>query len=102
GPRFAPADVPRLKDIPGVLAEIPIVTRATLVRIHGKRVRSVLLGIPAEESEVWKALKLVEGVACTQPDEAIVAHEVAQSLKIALGDRITVLTRRGPRSAKAV
>jgi putative ABC transport system permease protein len=102
GGRFSVADVPRMTDIPGVLAEIPIATRATLARVRGKRLRAVLLGIPAEQPEVWKALVLVEGVACRKPDEAIVAAEVAQSLKIQLGDRITVLTRRGPRTAKAV
>ena len=39
GGRFDPTEVPNVNDIAGVFAEVPIVTRASLARVHGKRIR---------------------------------------------------------------
>lgn len=102
GGRFGPEQVPKNADISGVAAEIPIVTRATLARVQGKRFKSVLLGVPTEQPQVWEALPLTEGRACEDADEVLLAADLAKSLKLDVGDRLTLLTRRGPRSATIV
>jgi putative ABC transport system permease protein len=102
GGRFEPEQVPSVADIPGVFAEIPVVTRATLARVRGKRLRTVLLGVPVERREVWETLPIAEGQPCRQPDEALLAADVAKSLDVGVGDRVTVLARPRPRSATIV
>ncbi len=102
GGRFDAEQVPKLADVSGVAAEIPIVTRATLARVQGKRFRAVLLGVPTEQAQVWDALPLTAGRACEDSDEALLAADLAKSLKIDVDDRLTVLTRRGPRTATIV
>lgn len=102
GGRLAAGDVPAVADVPGVVAAIPMVNRATLARVHGKRFRTVLLGLPVENADAWKALALVAGRACREPREVILAAQLAESLGAETGDRLIMITRRGPRSATIV
>ncbi len=102
GTRFDPSTVPDVNDIPGVQSVTPLVTRATLGRSGGKRFRTVLLGVPPEDPQVWERLPPVEGVACRKDGEALVSADLAKQLKIALGDRLTIIGSRGPRSSKIV
>src|SRR5689334_7744228 len=55
GGRFAPADVPPLADIPGVNQVFPVVSRPMMGRVHGKRFRGVLLGLPVEQQAAWSS-----------------------------------------------
>jgi putative ABC transport system permease protein len=102
GGRFAVQRVPKLADISGIRTACPIVTRATMVRSHGKRFHAVLLGLPPDAEGAWESLPLIRGRICRQPDEAVVSASLAGSLRIRLGDRLTVLANRGPRSATVV
>ena len=103
GGRFAPADVPPLTDVPGVTHVFPVVSRPTMGRVHGKRFRGVLLGLPVEQKAAWSALPLTDGRICEGPDEAILAAETAESLGAVPGDRLIVIARgRGPCSATIV
>jgi putative ABC transport system permease protein len=71
-------------------------------RVHGKRFRGVLLGLPVEQKAAWSSLPLVEGRLCEGPDEAILAAETAKSLGAVPGDRLIILARRGPRPVTLV
>ena len=102
GGRLAVDDVPELTDIPGIEASFPLVTRATLARSQGKRMRTVLLGLPPDQQAAWDALPLTSGRACAEPNEAVLSAELAQARKIEEGDRVILLTRRGPRSVMVV
>src|SRR5262245_9249513 len=102
GGRLAIDEVPDIGDVPGVRARIPLVTRGTLARVHGKRFRAVLVGLPEDNSDVWKSLPLVEGRKLGEANETLVTSEIAKSFEIRLGDRLILLTRRGPRSASVV
>lgn len=102
GGRLASDEVPAVDDVPGVVAAIPLVNRATLARVHGKRFRTVLLGLPVDNDAAWKALPLTAGEPCREAGEAILSAQVAESLDATVGDRLIVITRRGPRSARIV
>lgn len=102
GGRLSPSELPEIDDIPGVEASFPLVTRATLARTQGKRFRGVLLGLPADDPEAWQALPLASGRHCEESNEAVMSAELADSLNVEEGDRITLLSRRGPRSVTVV
>jgi putative ABC transport system permease protein len=102
GGRLATDEVPDLSDVDGVVAAIGLVNRATLARVHGKRFRAVLVGLPLENEQAWKALPLADGAPCRAAGEAILSAELAKTLGAALGDRLVVITKRGPRSANIV
>jgi putative ABC transport system permease protein len=102
GGRLPPDSVPAVGDIPGVRAAIPVVNRATLARVHGKRFRAILVGLPLDNRDAWQALPLTAGVACREPGEAILSAELAETRGAKVGDRLIVITRRGPRSATIV
>lgn len=102
GGRLEAAEVPKIADVPGVLAAIPVVNRATLARVHGKRFRAVLVGLPLDNDDAWKALPLTAGRACQGPGEVILAAQIAKSLGAKVDDRLIVITRRGPRSTTIV
>ncbi|MEX2112634.1 MAG: FtsX-like permease family protein, partial [Pirellulales bacterium] len=102
GTRFDPASVPKIGDIPGIQAATPLVTRATMGRSGGKRFRTVLLGVAPEDPHAWEMLPLVEGVACRSASEALLSADLAKRLDVSVGDRLTVIGSRGPRSSKIV
>jgi putative ABC transport system permease protein len=102
GGRLSPEVVPAIGDIPGVVAAIPVVNRATLARVHGKRFRAILVGLPLDNRDAWKALALTSGSACRQRGQVILSAELAASRGAKVGDRLIVITRRGPRSATIV
>ena len=102
GGRIALDEAPKLADIPGVRAAVPIVTRGTLARIKGKRFRAVLAGLPTDDERIWQSFEIEQGRKCQAPDEAMIAKEVADGLGAELDDRLIILTRRGPRSARVV
>ncbi|HEY1598737.1 MAG TPA: FtsX-like permease family protein [Pirellulales bacterium] len=102
GGRLNVGDVPNVDGIAGAEGSFPLVTRATLARRQGKRLRCVLLGIPPDSQVAWGALPLASGRACQERNDAVLSAELAASRKIAEGDRLTLLTRRGPRTVTIV
>ncbi len=102
GGRFPAADVPDLSHLPGVSSAVPVVGRATLARVHGKRFRTVLVGLPIENEGAWRALSLSEGRACTKPGEAVISATVAKSMDAKIGDVVTLIARPMPRKATIV
>ncbi|REK19513.1 MAG: hypothetical protein DWQ37_00070 [Planctomycetota bacterium] len=102
GDRLVQADVPDVADVPGVVGVFPLVTRAALARVHGQRFRTVLLGLPVDSEQAAQALMLAEGHAPAAADEAVISSDLAKSLDAKLGDRLIVITRRGPKSANVV
>ncbi|MEX0937838.1 MAG: FtsX-like permease family protein [Pirellulales bacterium] len=102
GDRFALADVPDVSELPGVEGVFPLATRAALARVHGQRFRTVLLGLPSGDEKVAAALDLVEGRAPSAPDDVVLSADVAEGMKAAVNDRLTVITRRGPKSMTVV
>lgn len=101
GGRLPEDDVPEVADLPGVLTAMPIANRATLARVHGRRFRGVLVGLPLDQLDEW-SLPLAEGEPCRKAGEAILSAQIAASLNAKLGDKLIVITRRGPRSARIV
>jgi putative ABC transport system permease protein len=102
GGRFPASDAPDLTAIEGVESVVPIVARATTARLRGKRFRTVLVGVPIDNQAAWSALALTVGEPCHEGGSAVLSATVAESLGATVGDRVTVITRRGPRSAMVV
>jgi putative ABC transport system permease protein len=102
GGRLAVRNVPDIRNVPGVADVIPMASRATLARVGGKRFRAVLVGLPLDKGGAWKSLPLTEGRACQRGGEVILAAQLARSFGAKTGDRLIVITRRGPRSATIV
>ncbi len=55
-----------------------------------------------DNEAAWQALKLTAGVPCRKPGEAILSADVAKSIGAKEGDRVIMITRRGPKSATLV
>src|SRR5690349_2848257 len=68
GERFSRDEVPEIANLPGVTASFPVLSRATNSRVHGKKFRSILLGLPLDEPQAWQALALDSGTACREPN----------------------------------
>ena len=93
---------PLLADVPGVSQVFPVVSRSMMGRVHGKRFRGVLLGLPVEQKTAWSRITAHRGASLPDPDEAILAAETAKSLGAVPGDRLIILARRGPRTMTIV
>src|SRR5690606_31304953 len=82
-----------LAKLPGVISDVPLTCRATLARIKGKRLRTVVLGLPIENVAGWEALSLTEGRPAHASGEAVLSADVAKSIGAKLGDRVTIIAR---------
>jgi putative ABC transport system permease protein len=102
GGRFAAAEVPKLSGVSGVLSTVPVASRATMARAGGKKFRTVLIGLPLADNHAWDALSLVDGNPVTKSGQAVLSADIAKSLGVKLGSKVTVLTRRGPKSTTIV
>jgi putative ABC transport system permease protein len=102
GGRLVESEVPDTADIPGATAGFSIISRGTIARVHGKRFRAVLVGLPPDDETAWQSVPLVSGRAVEEPGEAILSTELAKTFDVQPGDKLTLLTRRGPRSATVV
>ena len=102
GERFDPATAGALRKIDGVAGFLPIASRATLLRVHGRRLQTIALGIPHATALVDQALPLAAGRHCQALGEAVLSANYADQLQANIGDKLTFITRRGPRSATIV
>lgn len=102
GGRFAVSDAPALTDINGASDVISLATRAGMIRAGGQRVQTVIVGLSAPSPKSWGLIDVTQGRPPASRTEALIAAELAESLHVELGDRIVLLTRRGPRSLNVV
>jgi len=102
GGRFDVAMLPRLADIPGVRAVVPLFYRPTLLRVGEKRVREIAVGVDARRLVDLGLMKLVAGRACEGPDEIILDQTLAASLERSVDDEVILFVRRGVRRVSVV
>ncbi|NBP52229.1 MAG: FtsX-like permease family protein, partial [Actinobacteria bacterium] len=93
--RWDGSGVPKLTDIPGVRAVVPLVYKPSLLRSDDRRVREVAVGVDVRGLVDAGFLKLVDGEACETPDEVVLSRTLADSLDKKVGDTVTFLARRG-------
>ncbi|MFN9369704.1 MAG: ABC transporter permease [Planctomycetia bacterium] len=97
GGRFASEQLPDLAAVPGVRAVVPQFFRPTVVRHGGLRIIESVAGVDVAGLADLGYLSLAEGVPCAGPREVVLDASLASGLAAAVGDRILILTRRGPR-----
>ncbi len=102
GGRIDASRRPNLDGIPGIAGSYSVTSRATLLRAHGQRMKSIVVGLPLQQSAAWETLPLVAGRYCREANEATLAADMANDLGVKLGDSLTLLTRRGPRTMTVV
>jgi putative ABC transport system permease protein len=102
GGRFDAGIVPRLVDIPGVRAVVPLFFRPTLLRVGEQRVREIAVGVDARALVDAGLLELVAGRACEDRDEIILDAALAQAIGKGVADEVVMLARRGIRRMTVV
>ena len=71
GGRFEATSLPRLADIAGVRAVVPLFFRPTLLRVGEKRVREIAVGVDVERLVSIGMLELASGTPCVEADEVV-------------------------------
>jgi putative ABC transport system permease protein len=102
GGRFDVTTLPRLVDIPGVRAVVPLFFRPTLLRVGEKRVREVAVGVDAAALVATGLLTMQAGKPCEAADEIVLDAALAEGLGKRLGDEVIMLVRRGVRRMTVV
>lgn len=94
GGRFDAGIVPRLADIPGVRAAVPLFFRPTLLRVGEKRVREIAVGVDLASMVAEKIVSLTAGRACATDDEVVLEASLARGLGLTVGDEVLFFARR--------
>jgi len=94
GGRFDAAVVPRLVDLPGVRAVVPLFYRPTLLRVGENRLREVAVGVDAAALVSAGLLTLEAGEPCREDDEVVLDAAVAKGLGVGVGDEALFFARR--------
>ena len=102
GGRFEAASLPRLADIPGVRAVVPLFFRPTLLRVGEKRVREVAVGVDAAALVEAGLLTLTAGRPCEAADEVVLDAALAEGLAKRIGDEVIMFARRSIRRMTVV
>ena len=102
GGRFEAASLPRLADIPGVRAVVPLFFRPTLLRVGEKRVREVAVGVDAAALVEAGLLTLTAGRPCEAADEIVLDAALAEGLAKRIGDEVIMFARRSIRRMTVV
>jgi putative ABC transport system permease protein len=102
GGRFAADLVPRLVDIPGVRAVVPLFYRPTLLRAGEIRAREIAVGVDAVSLVRAGLLEISAGRPCAAVDEVVLESGLAAALGRQVGDEVIMLTRRGIRRMTVV
>lgn len=97
GGRFSPNALPT-GSVPGVKGVVPLLFRGTILRFKGNRARALVVGVDEASLRRGFDVQLVEGQFPTERDGAIIERALAEARGIKLGDKLTVLGRRGPRT----
>jgi putative ABC transport system permease protein len=102
GGRFEATVLPRLADIPGVRAVVPLFFRPTLLRVGEKRVREVAVGVDAASLVEAGLLTLTSGRPCEAADEVVLDAALAEGLTKRIGDEVIMFARRSIRRMTVV
>ena len=102
GGRFDVTSLPRLVDIPGVRAVVPLFFRPTLLRIGEKRVREVAVGVDAAALVATGLLTMQAGRPCEAADEILLDAALAEGLGKQIGDEVILFARRSIRRMTVV
>jgi len=102
GGRFEAATLPRMADIPGVRAVVPLFFRPTLLRVGEKRVREVAVGVDAAALVDAGLLTLTAGRPCEADDEIVLDASLAEGLEKQVGDEVIMFARRSIRRMQVV
>jgi len=102
GGRFAATEAPRLVDIPGVRAVVPLFFRPTLLRVGEKRVREVAVGVDVPALVAADLLTLTAGRPCVSAEEVVLDSALATGLGKTIGDEILFFARRSIRRMTVV
>ena len=94
GGRFEIETLPRLVDVGGVRAVVPLFYRPTLLRVGDKRVREIAVGVDAAALVDTGLVELTAGRACVGPDEVVLEAGLATGLGKAIGDDVIFFARR--------
>lgn len=97
GGRFAADKLPNLAGVPGVRAVVPQFFRPTVLRHGGLRIIESVAGVDVADLADRGFLTLTAGSPCAGPREVVLDASLASGLEATVGDRILILTRRGPR-----
>ncbi|MFM8891678.1 MAG: ABC transporter permease, partial [Planctomycetia bacterium] len=97
GGRFDAALLPRLADLPGVRAVVPLFFRPTLLRVGEKRVREIAVGVDAGALVDAGLLELEAGEPCAAADELLLDASLAEGLGKRVGDEVILFARRSIR-----
>ena len=102
GGRFAADLVPRLVDIAGVRAVVPLFYRPTLLRADDTRAREIAVGVDAAALARVGLLDIAVGRPCVETDEIMLESGLATALGRQVGDEVIMLARRGIRRMTVV
>jgi putative ABC transport system permease protein len=102
GGRFEATVLPKLADIPGVRAVVPLFFRPTLLRVGEKRVREVAVGVDAAALVEAGLLTLTSGRPCEAADEVVLDAGLAEGLAKRIGDEVIMFARRSIRRMTVV
>ena len=102
GGRFEATVLPKLADIPGVRAVVPLFFRPTLLRVGEKRVREVAVGVDAAALVEAGLLTLTSGRPCEAADEVVLDAALAEGLAKRIGDEVIMFARRSIRRMTVV
>lgn len=94
GGRFAAQSVPRLVDIPGVRAVVPLFYRPTLLRVGERRLREVAVGVDARALVAAGLVSLEAGEPCVEDDEVVLDATLARGLGVGVGGEVLFFARR--------
>ena len=96
--RFSLADLPPLDDVVNARAAVPLLFRTTMIRVQGKRSRILTVGVDLPRLQQAIAFEPSSGTLPADSNEVLMAAPFAESAAIAVGDRITLFGRRGPKN----
>jgi len=102
GGRFAADLVPRLVDLAGVRAVVPLFYRPTLLRAGDVRAREIAVGVDAAALARAGLLEIAVGRPCAAADEIVLESGLAEALGKGVGDEVIMLVRRGIRRMTVV
>ena len=94
GGRFDATLVPRIVDLPGVRAVVPLFFRPTLLRVGENRLREIAVGVDAAALAAAGLLVLEAGEPCREDDEVVLDATLAKGLGVGIGDEVLFFARR--------
>ena len=94
GGRFDAMLVPRVVDVPGVRAVVPLFYRPTLLRVGDNRLREMAVGVDAAALAAAGLLALEAGEPCREDDEVVLDATLAKGLGVGVGDEVLFFARR--------